>query len=345
MKSSAITRKYPSSLALLLALLFGLTATATLKAALLAYEGFDYPAGDLSSLNGGVGFGTNIWSAGTVGDTVVSGNMTYTDGLGNALTTAGNHAYLTGNGSSSSPARNLETARGADGATTWISFMGVRHGADTIRVANLQIRTNSTERLAFGKATTNVVTATWSLYYGGSAANSSFSTSPMDVASFVVVRIDHLAGNDNAWMWVNPLLNAEPNTNNAAVAYLGLADYGFNGFRGFAGNAGSGGAFCDFEMDEIRVGELFADVAPHTPGTTTVIPKLSNISVNGNNVSLTLTGAVATVYTILASSDVTQPVASWSNIGTVTTDGTGKGSFTNINALISQPARYFRARQ
>ena len=345
MKSITTARKYSSHLALLLALGFGLTATATLQAALLAYEGFDYPEGDLSNSNGGVGFGTNIWSATTVGDTVIAGNMTYTDSLGNALVTSGNHAYLTGSGGSSSPARNLVTARGADGTTTWISFMGVRHGTDTIRVANLQIRTNATERLAFGKATTNVVTATWSLYYGGSAANSSFSTSPMDVASFVVVRIDHLAGNDNAWMWVNPLLNAEPNINNAAVSYLGLADYGFNGFRGFAGNTASGGAYCDFEMDEIRAGEQFADVAPHTTGTITVIPKWSNISVNGNDVSLTLTGAVSTVYTILASSDATQPVTSWSNIGTVTTDGTGQGSFTNINALISQPARYYRARQ
>lgn len=345
MKAITIVRKHTAHLPLLFALGFGLITPATLPGALLVYEGFNYPEGDLSSQSGGTGFGTNTWSASTVGDTVVLGNMPYTDSLGNALTTSGNHAYLTGSGGSSSPVRNLETPRGADGTTTWISFMGARHGADTIRVANLQIRTNTSERLAFGKATTNVTTATWSLYHSGAAANSSFSTSPMDVASFVVIRIDHLAGNDHAWMWVNPLLNTEPNTNATAVTYLGLADYGFNGFRGFAGNAASGGAFADFEMDEIRVGELFADVAPHTTGSVTIIPKWSNIAINGNSTVLSLTGAVTTVYSVLASSDLTLPVASWSNLGTLTTDGAGAGKFTNNNALTTQPVRYYRARQ
>lgn len=345
MKTTISTCRFSSCLTLLLAITFGLAATMTLKGALLVYEGFDYPVGDLSSTSGGVGFGTNIWSASTVGDTVVSGSLTYTDSLGNSLSNSGNRAYLTGSGGSSSPARVIAAARGVDGATTWISFLGVRHGADTIRVANLQIRTNTSERLAFGKATTNVTTSTWSLYHSGAAANSVFSTNAMDVTSFVVVRIDHLAGNDNAWMWVNPLLNAEPSTNNAAVAYLNLADYGFNGFRGFAGNAGSGGAFCDFEMDELRVGELFADVTPHPTAAPTVIPKWSKIAVSGNSVLLSLTGAVSTVYTVLASSDASTAVTNWSNLGTLTTDGTGAGSFTNNNALNNQAVRFYRARQ
>jgi hypothetical protein len=216
----------------------GLLVTATTRAALLAYEGFNYPVGDLSSSTGGgnVGFGTNIWSAGTAGDSTLLASLTYTDSLGNSLSNSGNHALITGSGGNSTPARSFDFARGADGTTTWISFVGFRRGADTIRVANLQFRTNTSERIAFGKATTNVATATWSVYHSGTAANSVFSTNALDVASFVLVRIDHLAGNDNAYMWINPLLNAEPALASASVTYTNYADYGFNGIRGFAGN-------------------------------------------------------------------------------------------------------------
>src|ERR1043165_796908 len=179
---------------------FVLIASST-KAALIAYEGFDYPAdSDLSSQSGGTGW-SGAWSAGTTGDSNALGSLTYTDEAGNQLVSSGNHAHLTGAlGNNSTPSRNLPSALGADGTTLYFSFVGYRTGADTIRPANFQIRTNSDERLAVGKGTTNVpAPPTWSLLHSGSAGNSVFTTNAMDVPSFCVLRIDFVAGNDNAY--------------------------------------------------------------------------------------------------------------------------------------------------
>jgi hypothetical protein len=262
--------------------------------------------------------------------------------LGNSLSNSGNHALLTGDGGNSTPVRVFDFARGADGTATWISFVGFRRGADTIRVANLQFRTNTSERIAFGKATTNVATATWSVYHSGAGANSVFSTNALDVSSFVLVRVDHLPGNDNAYMWINPLLNSEPSLASASVTYTNYADYGFNGIRGFAGNPNNGGAYAEFEMDEIRVGETYADVTPHTPGTPAPLrPRFTAQQLSGNDFTLTLTGALNTAYTIFGATNVTQ--SPWNNLGTTTTSGSGLATFTDTNALLTSPQRLYRA--
>ncbi|HMP84850.1 MAG TPA: hypothetical protein PKA41_19325, partial [Verrucomicrobiota bacterium] len=73
-------------------------------------------------------------------------------------------------------------------------------------------------------------------------------------------------------------------------------------------------------------------------------PGFSAIQVTGNNVSLTVTGAPSTVYTILGSSDVTNITTV---LGTATsTDANGQGgTYTDINALTGQSQRFYKAQQ
>jgi MYXO-CTERM domain-containing protein len=236
----------------------------------LAYEGFDYPDGtDVSGQTGGSGFST-AWST-SVGDIVRAGSLGYTDALGNVLPTSGGHGYFEGSTGTAQPNRTLPLVRGDDGTTSWFSFVGQRLGAKDgdppsyRRGANISLFNStlaaSTEQLAIGEGTGRAED-TWSLIPDGGAGNTQASQVPFDQPSFIVVRIDHLAGNDNAYLFVNPVLGVEPNIATANATSIGSFDYSFNRIRPFAGNTTTAGVFAEIQLDEIRVGETYADVAP-----------------------------------------------------------------------------------
>ena len=128
--------------------LSALLSQQTANAALLAYEGFDYTAGNLDTTkNGGIGW-AQAWQPTTVSGNlanqqVFSTGFNYTDGLGNALTVSGGRAHVTGDGgatgdniggvgtgTSVTPTRGFNFNRGANGLTetTWMSFISLRTG-------------------------------------------------------------------------------------------------------------------------------------------------------------------------------------------------------------------------
>jgi hypothetical protein len=257
-------------------------------AALLAYDGFAYGEGaNLSGSDGGSGWSA-AWVAGGTpagGATNLAQSLSYTDQFGNALHTSGGSVFLSGNSTantSATPYREIPITRGTnDGTTTWISFLGRRAGPITNsiapfyqRVAAVQLREAGTERVAIGRATASsegvglLPKDTWSLYFGGNGAN----TQPSDIslsnapASLLVLRMDHQAGNDNLHLFINPDLNSEPAPGSAAV--VTNANPNFNRIQLFAGNTTAAGLFAQLVIDEIRIGETFADVTPHTPGDT-----------------------------------------------------------------------------
>jgi hypothetical protein len=107
------------------------------------------------------------------------------------------------------------------------------------------------------------------------------------------MRIDHVAGtmnafdasgNDNVHFWMNPMLGSMPSDASAVGKYisdeivaaattLGLVspyngteggEFSFDRFRLFAGND-NGNPEAQWLVDEIRVGETFADVTPFAP--------------------------------------------------------------------------------
>jgi hypothetical protein len=258
-------------------------ATLPLVAALQAYEGFDYPVGaSITNQSGGSGWAAGWVDNGSVGTLATNApeSLFYEDNTGNRLQTSGGRAFVQGGTSlslpSTTPYRSLPTTLGTnDNTTTWISFLGLRSGPVVLpqpyyrRVASLQLRDNATERLALGRASTDVATPmdTWSIYTGGSGANTVASSVPLSNApcTLVVLRIDHLAGNDNCFVFMNPQLGVEPATNSASL--VTNANAAFNRIQLFAGNTTASASYAELQVDEIRVGETFADVTPYTPAS------------------------------------------------------------------------------
>lgn len=156
------------------------------KASLVAYEGFDYTAGNtLFGMNGGSGWGAAWANLGTTASftasntLVSSGSFTYTDTYSKQLAVSGNRLFLTGNGpangipSSSlgnvSPNRVLTSGFGTNGSSQviWISFLtqvnssGVTYNApnrgaiNSGRAQGLQVFTGGTEKMLFGRSSQN----------------------------------------------------------------------------------------------------------------------------------------------------------------------------------------------
>ncbi len=149
--------------------------------------------------------------------------------------------------------------------------------------------TAGNEQFSIGRATQSSETVkewpndTWAVVQQGNAnaskvSNVGFATPPAD---FLLIRIDHigaaandLANADTMHMWINPLLDTVPddatadvvfNSNEYAAALSVNRDFNFNKLRIFGGSAQttpSGRSYGSIELDELRVGETFADVTP-----------------------------------------------------------------------------------
>jgi hypothetical protein len=156
-----------------------------------------------------------------------------------------------------------------------------------------------TEFFTVGRGSQNTETnTTWandtySLYYQGNAqfsfvGSNAFVGASTNAASntvMVLIRFDHrgldapsvisnvdgggvLTNADTAFIWFNPTnLTLEPSTNTAqlsvvATAYGNNRDFAFNRIRPFAGGKDANGAYGSMDMDEIRMGTNYFDVAP-----------------------------------------------------------------------------------
>jgi hypothetical protein len=266
--------------------------------ALIAYEGFSYAdASAIPGQTGGTGF-ANAWQLnGTPagGALAQAGSLTYTDSTGKSLLTSGQRGFFTGVGGTAQPNRDLAAARGTDGTTTWLSFIGVR-GGQTVsapniypRGGNLSLFNNAGERLATGNSS-SAPANTWALVPTGTLANRQGSTAPFDQVTMVVVRIDHKPGNDDAFLFINPTLGVEPSVGSAAATSVGAFDFSFNRVRPFAGGPQTGVPFAELQLDEIRVGENYFDVTPFTgaasnSGLVQGVRREVYLSLSGNTVA------------------------------------------------------------
>src|SRR5437899_2427774 len=79
---------------------------------------------------------------------------------------------------------------------------------------------------------------------------------------------------------------------------------------------------------------------PQTGGSQ---PRFTNVQVTeADSITLTLSGEPSTAYAIQATTDLTK---SFSDIGVVRTDVSGKATFTDLGALLLFPVRFYRAQQ
>jgi hypothetical protein len=178
--------------------------------------------------------------------------------------------------------------------TTWWSFLGRRlqpHPTldeNVIRASSVQIHDplasslgiTPAERLAGGKGTTGPgggvpdVRYNWGMLHSAAVGNQVDSEVPITETAFIVVRIDHLGITDpfdpstvlpdNAYLWVNPPLNEEPQIADADAEFIGTAEFSISRARVFVGGTNAAGPWAEFTWDEYRLGTTHQDVMPFT---------------------------------------------------------------------------------
>ena len=246
----------------------------TAQAALTAYEGFDYTAGENVDGQGSATAGwAGAWGGFSQGHAVVSdGGLSYTDGSSHSLSATGNAMWIEDGYDDASRDLSSGVAAGSD---VWVSYL--LDGADFAVGSGL-----ATQLVLWGgDSETDTGLAIWSRDrgYGGCwefvlSANGS-STYVRDLTGddylvpggtiLLVAHIDNgetTSGTISADIWLNPA--------DLTAADLGTPYVSFSATGGSATDAvgtltnhNSGGwDAMDLKYDEIRLGDTLADVLP-----------------------------------------------------------------------------------
>ncbi len=210
---------------------------------LIAYEGFNYSAGTLAGRNGGTGW-TQAWDSGQ-NETSVSGLGYIADSA--ALTTLGGKVILKDGGSYANY-RNLPATY--SNGTYWLSFIATSTNPG-VAWGGLSLFNGSSEQLFIGQRYASV---NWGLEKAGTGVNSAGNTG---LKTLLVVKLVLKAGGDDVYLWTNPQLDSVP-ADSSATQWLGAVDISVNRIRLQQG-LGSGKTM---DVDEIRFGNTFAEVAP-----------------------------------------------------------------------------------
>lgn len=260
-----------------LALCTAMAFAASASAELLLYEPFGYTAGaDLVGQNGGTGF-TGAWRDGAAGGGIIqAGSLPAPAGV----PTAGGHALLSGAAGTYQVYRDFTNIEGADGETTWISWIAQRQG-DSIPTPDPTYGDNPyprgvnagffntehptrPERVGIGNSS-NATENEWSIIPEGSGGLREGSGVPWDEMHWAVMRLDHhgdINTPDDAYLWLDPDPNVEPDIMNALASSVGVVDFsGLDFIRPFVGNESSGRPAGQMVIDEIRVGTTYADMS------------------------------------------------------------------------------------
>ena len=228
------------------------------SAALIAYEGFDYPADPdgLNSQNGGIGWSTD-WNLGN--SAIIAGGFNYTDGSGNRLVTVANRASTDENGAGNF--RSFPILRNA--GTVYFSFL-IRNlnATSSSNYGGFSLFSGFSERIFFGE--TN--------FFNGPLGHEQIGTTVTQFAgtnagllNFVVIKLEFNAGttpgNEKATIFINPSLASEPSS--TPYSLNNLTNFDFDTVRIQSGRTGGASPVEICEIDEIRFGDTYADVTPH----------------------------------------------------------------------------------
>lgn len=225
----------------------------------LVYEGFDYSPADLTGNNGGSGW-TTSWTDSGNPTVVRTPGLTFTDPIGNTLNTHGS-ALNTADGGIATTISAREVAD--RNAETWISVL-------------IQPQGNFTEFIGVSFYDQGLATANARFAIEHAAGKDLRLTrragtpSPLHSASFAttvgttVLAVIHLIPDGGVGVdtphrldvFFNPNLDSEPGAPHASLSISGLQ---FDRVR-IAGQNGKSTV-----VDELRIGETYADVTPFTP--------------------------------------------------------------------------------
>ncbi len=247
------------------------------SADLLFYEAFDYPSG--TDALGNVGGYTATFQD-SLGD-VLPGSLRYTDAKGNVLVTSGNRAQLDGianvNQVTHSMPFNLEAA---SGDALWFTLVGRQTGGQAGRFVNVSIRTDddSVEPPDAGKAEDELIAIglpatllSGAPFWGVTDRSGTYRQTALSEVStyeqaFLVARVElnYDGALERVSFWVNPTLDETPSDAAArqfVSTYSDLPDWA--AILAIRLQAAQGYAW---ELDEIRIGDTWEDVAPYFPG-------------------------------------------------------------------------------
>jgi hypothetical protein len=231
------------------------------RADLIAYEGFNYPTGtNLNGQNGGSGF-AGAWVPGGFNAsifnhlTIAPGSLAFDD-----LLTSGNHASAGATNAIAGLTRHLAQPLGTPGTTAYLSFLLRPEGILGQGAFNgffgvtLETQGGSEPQLFIGKPGAGDLNSYVLENRGGAGQVSSGAAAVVGETAVLVVKAEFLAGNDRFTLYVNPTPGG-PEPASGTVK----ADANFGTITGLT--LYSTGAY---SIDELRVGNTFADVTPVT---------------------------------------------------------------------------------
>jgi hypothetical protein len=228
------------------------------RGALLAYEPFDYsPAGaDLNGGNGGFGF-SGPWAPGGFNASlnnnfdVASGSLSFQQ-----LLTGGNRVTSLSTTAISGLTRNLAVPLGAAGGTKYVSVVLRPEGQVGAGAFNgffgLTLESPTEPEIYIGKPGSGAIDRYVVENRGGDGQVASNVTPTANQTALLVLKAQFTATNDLFTLYVNPTPGAaEPSSGLLKNdANLGVV----NGLTIYSTGA--------FSIDEIRMGDTFADVTP-----------------------------------------------------------------------------------
>lgn len=237
-----------------LALYTGLGALTCAQAAPLVYEPFDYPSpGPLTDLAGGTGW-FSPWFTDAASVSMPPAGLQFTDSIGNILDVAG----LAADTSAATTTRSFRDTESIALNDVWISFL-----------YQLPATNNKFEGVSFYSGTQQIFTVsnpsttpTSGIFLGSNISpTSSINTGvgTFGQTHLIVLKLTKAggtAGADRVEAFIDPVLSATPSLPQATI---NGTNFNFNRIR----IAGQDGA--TLLVDEIRIGNSFEDVTPHTP--------------------------------------------------------------------------------
>lgn len=241
---------------------------------LLAYEGFDYPAGNiLTGQGGGIGW-SNVWMdiSGNAGESVAAGNLVAGDNAPGGFDgrSLGNSAYVS-NGSRAgrwldcSATGNFALAGylntngniGAPGKTLYVSFLQQPDSPAQFYEFEFH-RSDLSDAGRIAGIGNDLADATTVNLRAPDSVQTPLGLGNTNV-NFYVVRIDYHGGSDDVYVYRDPT-GPNESDNQPALTMLAVADMSFNGL--------SMGAYLNgvtVNHDEIRLGQTWASVLGNPP--------------------------------------------------------------------------------
>jgi hypothetical protein len=219
-------------------------------AGLLVHEPFDYPQGVLTGLGGGSGW-SGPWTQDGESCVITPGPLAYVDGENNSLLVSGSIADTTG----ADTTRNFRTVAGGPLSDVWISFLFRLPSSNNLyEGVNFYLGATSLFAVSNGSGSAGPGIVLNNFVTGAHAVT---GAGVFGQTHFIVLHLTEgggTGGGDRVELFVDPPL-AGPDAGPDGVISAGNLD--FDRVR-LAGQSGA-----TLEVDELRIGDSFADVAPY----------------------------------------------------------------------------------